>query len=270
MLRTLLPCFAVLAACTPSPQETTMRNPGPVPLTAARESSETLWRSGFDPGAGVPSRKPCSGSAGGLARRGPGAPNLVYRLRQGGSRRTSDGGAAQRRNDSSSRRGHAPQGLLRRASARWLSRHPILRRIRRRRGGPAWRRAGSRRAQSSGSQPGRGGAQPLRARIAATYRWGCRLLARCERGVQPFVKAQPLGKRGGVEWPSGSRTGPRLALAGHTAGARQFVVPSCGSAPRRFSCARSSTLRRHPPAVQPLSSFHNRWLRRLCKRYWLA
>lgn len=41
MLRILLPCFAALVACTPSPQETTMRNPSLAPVTAARESSKT-------------------------------------------------------------------------------------------------------------------------------------------------------------------------------------------------------------------------------------
>jgi hypothetical protein len=37
----LLPCFAALVACTPPPQEAIMRNPSLVPVTAARESSET-------------------------------------------------------------------------------------------------------------------------------------------------------------------------------------------------------------------------------------
>jgi hypothetical protein len=41
MLRILLPCFAALVACTPSPQETTMRKPNLVPVTASRESSGT-------------------------------------------------------------------------------------------------------------------------------------------------------------------------------------------------------------------------------------
>lgn len=41
MLRIFPPCFAALVACTPSPQETTMRKPSPVPATAARESSGT-------------------------------------------------------------------------------------------------------------------------------------------------------------------------------------------------------------------------------------
>ena len=142
-----------------SAKEATLRNPSPVPrpprVNRARQTRKAMVRPPqarpgeapvtarkrprIAPGAVVRSRKPCFGSAGGLARRGPGAPNLVYGLRHGGSRRTSDGGAAQRPRDGSSRRGHAPQGLLRHAGARWLSRHPILRRIRRRRGGPAWR-----------------------------------------------------------------------------------------------------------------------------------
>jgi hypothetical protein len=41
MLRTLLPCFAALVACTPSPKEAAMRNPSLIPETAARESSGT-------------------------------------------------------------------------------------------------------------------------------------------------------------------------------------------------------------------------------------
>jgi hypothetical protein len=36
----LLPCSVVLVACTPSPQEATMRNSSLVPVTAARVSSE--------------------------------------------------------------------------------------------------------------------------------------------------------------------------------------------------------------------------------------
>jgi hypothetical protein len=37
----LLPCIAALVACNPPPKEATMRNPGPAPATAARESRET-------------------------------------------------------------------------------------------------------------------------------------------------------------------------------------------------------------------------------------
>jgi hypothetical protein len=37
----LLPCVAALVACNPPPKEAAMRNPGPVPETAARESRET-------------------------------------------------------------------------------------------------------------------------------------------------------------------------------------------------------------------------------------
>ena len=41
MPRILLPCFAALVACTPSPEEVTMRKPNLVPVIPARESSET-------------------------------------------------------------------------------------------------------------------------------------------------------------------------------------------------------------------------------------
>jgi hypothetical protein len=37
----LLPSFAALVACTPSPQEAAMRDPGPLPVTAAPASNET-------------------------------------------------------------------------------------------------------------------------------------------------------------------------------------------------------------------------------------
>src|SRR4051812_43593443 len=41
MPRLLLPCIAALVACNPPPKEATMRNPSPVPETAAREARET-------------------------------------------------------------------------------------------------------------------------------------------------------------------------------------------------------------------------------------
>jgi hypothetical protein len=41
MIRILPPSLAALVACTPSPQETAMRNPSLVPVTAARESGGT-------------------------------------------------------------------------------------------------------------------------------------------------------------------------------------------------------------------------------------
>src|SRR6478672_3382402 len=41
MIRILLPSLAALVACTPSPQETAMRNPSLVPVTAAPEPGGT-------------------------------------------------------------------------------------------------------------------------------------------------------------------------------------------------------------------------------------
>jgi hypothetical protein len=57
----LLPCIAALVACNPPPKEATMRNPSPVPETAARVLRETdtqgLGSAAFGPagpGAGEP------------------------------------------------------------------------------------------------------------------------------------------------------------------------------------------------------------------------
>ena len=41
MPRLLLPCIAALVACNPPPKETAMRNPGPVPETAALSAAES-------------------------------------------------------------------------------------------------------------------------------------------------------------------------------------------------------------------------------------
>jgi hypothetical protein len=49
MIRILLPSLAALVACTPSPQETAMRNPSLVPATAARDAGGT-HKEGQGPG----------------------------------------------------------------------------------------------------------------------------------------------------------------------------------------------------------------------------
>ena len=121
-----------------SPKEATMRNPSPVPVTAARESRETNTEGqGSPPEPVSAAENPAPAPRADSPAEAQGRRTLSTAFVMDGSRRTSDGGAARRPHDRSSRRGHAPQGLLRRAGARWLGRHPILRRIWRHRGGPA-------------------------------------------------------------------------------------------------------------------------------------
>lgn len=52
MVRPLLSVAAALAACTPSPQETAMHNPGPDPVNAAAQGSSDAGPDG--PASGVP------------------------------------------------------------------------------------------------------------------------------------------------------------------------------------------------------------------------